>query len=270
LKKDIAFKELIKDIAKDIATYLLKIDISDNIEIINKEFTRIEKREADLVFKDKNNIFHIEIQNQNDKLMHLRMLRYLSDIAFLYPKNNIFQYVIYIGKNKLNMKNYYKNDKIDYSYNLIDMKNIDCKEFLNLNNEGVILAILCNFKDKNKKEIINEIIKKLYKFSKTKDEFLKNIEILTIFSTNRNLEEEIKKGVKMLTKIELEKIPFYQDGFKDGFDNGFENGFQNGEKKGLLRGKIITMLEFGLSFDEIAKRLNFSKEEVINILEGKK
>jgi len=188
LKKDIAFKELIKEIAKDIAKYLLKIELTDEIKLIDKEFTRIEKREADLVFMHRDDIFHIEIQNQNDKLMHLRMMRYLNDIAFLYPNNSISQYLIYIGKENLKMKNYYKNSGIDYRYNIIDMKSIDCEELLSLNTpEAVVLAILCDFKDKNKQEVVNEIVRKVYQLSKNRQEFLKNIEILTIFSTNRNL-----------------------------------------------------------------------------------
>ena len=255
MKKDIAFKELIKEIAKEIAEYLLEMKITDEIELIDKEFTRIEKREADLVFKHKDEIFHIEIQNKNDKLMHLRMMRYLNDIAFLYPENEINQYLIYIGKENFKMKNCYKNKNISYKYNVIDMKKIDCNRFLNLNTpEAVVLAILCDFKDKNKQEVVNEIIKRLYKLSKTKNEFLKHIEILSIFSTNRDLKEEVKRGVEMIAKIEKRKIPFYEDGFKEG------------EKRGLIKGKVLVYNELGFNIEEIAKKVNISKEKVEKIL----
>ena len=40
-------------------------------------------------------------------------------------------------------------------------------------------------------------------------------EKVTILSTNRDLEENVKQGAKMLT-VDLKKIPFYQDGLKDG------------------------------------------------------
>ncbi len=79
-QKDIISKAILRNIAKDVATHILKIEIQDDMELIDKEFTRIEKRDADLVFKNGNDIVHIEIQNNNHFQMHHRMLRYYSDI----------------------------------------------------------------------------------------------------------------------------------------------------------------------------------------------
>ena len=45
--KDVISKEILKKIAKDIATHILKIKIVDDMELIDKEFTRVEKRDAD-------------------------------------------------------------------------------------------------------------------------------------------------------------------------------------------------------------------------------
>lgn len=47
--KDIISKELLKEMAKDISRHILKIEIADDMELIDKEFTRVEKRDADLV-----------------------------------------------------------------------------------------------------------------------------------------------------------------------------------------------------------------------------
>ena len=52
MKKDIISKELLKYIARDVATHILHIKIHDDMELIDKEFTRIEKRDADLLFKN--------------------------------------------------------------------------------------------------------------------------------------------------------------------------------------------------------------------------
>jgi len=46
--------------------------------------------------------------------MELRMLRYYSDILFEYKECNVRQYLIYIGKDKLNMKNIIDRDEILY------------------------------------------------------------------------------------------------------------------------------------------------------------
>ncbi len=57
---------------------------------------------------------------------------------------------------------------------------------------------------------------------KTPTEFDKNknyLEKVTVLSTNRDLEENVKKGANMLA-IDIEKIPFYQDGLKKGIEKG--------------------------------------------------
>ena len=48
--KDIVSKEILKNIARDVARHILHIEIDENMELIDKEFTRIEKRDADLLF----------------------------------------------------------------------------------------------------------------------------------------------------------------------------------------------------------------------------
>ena len=61
-QKDIVTKEIIKEIARDISTYILDIDIAKNITLVDKEFTRVEKRESDIVFiNGEDEIVHIEI-----------------------------------------------------------------------------------------------------------------------------------------------------------------------------------------------------------------
>ena len=54
--QDIISKEILKRIARDIAVHILKIEIRDDMELIDKEFTRVEKRDADLLFKRSRNV----------------------------------------------------------------------------------------------------------------------------------------------------------------------------------------------------------------------
>ena len=68
--KDIVSKEILKNIARDVARHILHIEIDENMELIDKKFTRIEKRDADLLFKNGDEIIHIEIQNNNHKEMN--------------------------------------------------------------------------------------------------------------------------------------------------------------------------------------------------------
>ena len=52
MKKDTTTKDTIKTIAQDLAKYILELNVSD-IEFIDKELQRVEKREADIVAKCK-------------------------------------------------------------------------------------------------------------------------------------------------------------------------------------------------------------------------
>ena len=123
-------KDDINTIAIDIATLILKLKIND-LEFIDKELLRIEKREADIVATCKidniEQIIHIEIQNSNDNTMSDRMLRYYLDIKTHHKTLKINQYLIYIGKAKLSMKESIIDENLDFSYNIIDMHNIDCE-----------------------------------------------------------------------------------------------------------------------------------------------
>ena len=64
-QKDTISKNVLKNIARDISKHILHIDIKEDMEIINTDFEKIESRENDLLFKNGDEIVHIEIQNDN-------------------------------------------------------------------------------------------------------------------------------------------------------------------------------------------------------------
>lgn len=262
--KDIITKDILKSIAKELSKYILKIKIYDDIELIDKEFTRVEKREADLLFKNQDEIIHIEIQNQNHNNMHKRMLRYYSDILFEYEEYPIKQYLIYIGREKCNMQSTIKRDKILYNYDIIDMKNIPCEEFLNSNDpSAVALSILCDFEGKDKQLVVNTILKRLKELTSDELEFRSKLRVVEILSTNRDLEDEVKKGEYML-KVDIEKMPSYNIGLERGMQKGIEQGMQ---KSAMLIAK--KMIDAGMPIEDIINITNLSKR-VIEELKSKK
>ena len=87
------------------------------------------------------------------------------------------------------------------------------------------------------------------------------LEIVTLYSTNRGLEENVRKGVEMLT-VDIEKTPFYQIGVEKGFEKGkLEERFENA---------IVMIDRFKLSIDDIVKELNIKKEELLEYMKNKK
>ncbi len=264
--KDIISKELIKEIGRDISMHILGIELEDEITLIDKEWTRVEKRDSDIVFLSGKKIIHIEIQNDNHKKMELRMLRYFSDILFEYNGYEIEQYVIYIGKASCKMKNQIEQKRISYSYDIIDVREIQCERLLyHSNPSAVALSILCDFEGKDKQMVVNTILKRIRELTKNNNSEYKNyLEKVTILSTNRDLEENVKQGAKMLT-VDIEKIPFYQDGLKEGIRKGIREGISEGIQKGIKSGveKVaISMLKLNVELEIIQKATGLTLEEI--------
>ena len=250
MKKDIISKELLKEMAKDISRHILHIEILDDMELIDKEFTRIEKRDADLVYKNGNEIVHIEIQNNHHPKMHLRMLRYYDDILFQYEEYAVKQYMLYVGKEKCYMKNEIVRDEINYKYAIIDIRDIPCESFLQSNDpSAVVLAILCDFEGKDKQMVVNTILKRLIELSNDEVNFRNYLEKVEVFSTNRNLEKYVDKGESMLT-VDIEKLP----------------SFNRGLNKGIIETAIKMIKEFSLPIDEVVQKLNIKKEELLEYM----
>lgn len=270
-EKDIIGKHIIKQIAVDIAIYLLHLDINPNeVELLTTEQQRVEERRADLVVKlsyrnQQTFILHVEIQNDNHKNMPLRMLRYYTDIALSHPKLTVMQYVIYIGKQPLKMANTQQNDDWIYHYHLIDMHSIDSSIFIAQDNpDALVLALLCDFKGKDSQEMVNHITSRLYALLKGDEKkFRDYLIMLNVLSENRDL-QQVKKAAEMLTQVSIEKMPYYQLGLEQGIEQGVEQGIEQGklaEKLAMAR----TMLEEGFDSDIIVKITGISKVELLQL-----
>jgi len=274
--KDITTKDILKNLAKELSIYILNLDIDEQIELIDKEFTRVEKREADLLFKSGKKIIHIEIQNNYHPSMAERMLRYYSDILLDYKSYNIYQFVIYIGQEDVKMRNTIIRDDISYRYRLIDMRDIPCQKFLESNNPSAIsLSILCDFGDRDKQEVVNTIIKRLIESCSDSIEFHKHLKIIEILSSNRDLEEKVKKGETMLS-VDIERMPSYQIGLEHGMERGMERGIEKGREKGREEGREEAKIEdakkmimIGLDIETIHKVTDLPIEKIKKLNENR-
>jgi len=253
--KDIVSKEIIKEIGRDISMHILGIDIQGEVTLVDKEWTRVEKRDSDIVFKNGNRIIHIEIQNSNHSNMELRMLRYYSDILFEYKNCTVSQYLIFIGKDKCYMKSEIVRDEISYKYGIIDMKDVACEDLLYHDHpSAVALSILCDFKEKDKQTVVNTILKRLRELTNGDELEYKNyLKKVSILSTNRDLKDEIKKGMNMLT-VKLEDTPLYQWEMKET----------------QLRDAVLMIEKLNISIDVIVQTLSIKKEELLDYINRKK
>jgi len=259
MKKDITTKDTIKTITKDIAKYILELDIKD-IKFEDKELQRIEKREADIVARckidGKEAILHLEIQNNNDYSMDRRMLRYYTDIKLRFDNIKIYQYMIYIGKANLSMRDTIIEDNISYRYNIIDMHDIDCQKFLLMDNpDALVLSILCDFKDRDELNVLTYILQRLEELTKEDEHKLgKYMLILDTLSTNRNLQDKLKEAEEMLRTVKIEDLPSYQI--------AIERSKEKWVSTGAIETAITMIKEFNLSIEQVAVKLNISVDEL--------
>ena len=228
-KKDIISKHVLKRLAADIANILLHLDIdNDSVELLSTEQQRIELRHADLVARvkqrntQKSFILHVEIQNNNDKQMPLRMLRYFTDIQLAYPDERIHQYLVYIGKTVLNMPDYFKAGDFNYRYHILDMHTVDCQLLLAQDTpDALVLAILCDFKERPVQDVVNYIVKRLQQLLKDDESGFRNyFEMLETLSENRDLKSNIDEAKNMLSEIDIKKLPSYNWGLQQGLEQG--------------------------------------------------
>ena len=100
-----------------------------------------------------------------------------------------------MGNKDIISKELIKEKRISYSYDIIDVREIQCERLLyHSNPSAVALSILCDFEGKDKQMVVNTILKRIRELTKNDNSEYKNfLEKVTILSTNRDLEENVNK-----------------------------------------------------------------------------
>jgi len=86
--------------------------------------------------------------------------------------------------------------------------------------------------------------------------------ILDTLSTNRDLQDKLKKAEEMLRDIKLEDLPSYQIVMERGFNRGISQGLSQGISQGIINTAIKMITKFKLSVEDVAKELNISIDEL--------
>ena len=196
------------------------------------------------------------------------MMRYYTDIALANPGIPIRQYVIYTGGPSLTMADSVQHEHWDYRYTLIDMHNLDCERFIEEDNpDALVLAILCDFKEKNSAQVIERIIERLIQLTGKQPDKLRNyLKMMESLSSNRDLSDEFKKvEKKMLTEIDIEKLPSYRIGLEQGVILGEARGEARGEAK-TQRQLVLNAHRQGLDKQVIAAVTGLSVEKIDELL----
>jgi predicted transposase/invertase (TIGR01784 family) len=153
------------------------------------------------------------------------------------------------------MKKDIKDINLDYKFNLINMKDIDCEKLIKLDNpDALVLAILCNFKDKNKLETIMQMLEKLANYTKDDEKAYSNYLLaMETLTENMKVHKILQEAEKMLRTMTMEKSISYQIGIQRGIENGAKQKQIEIAKVSLKQGLDINtiFLITGLSIKEI-------------------
>jgi hypothetical protein len=264
---DIISKQLIRRLVRVMAHYILGLELKV-IKELRTESERVEHRFADIVMlvetpDGQRFVLHLELQDSNDPTMPYRNLRYYTDLRLAGIKNPIRQFVIYTGKDPLNMPDCIEDGGWSYSYTLIDMHRLDCEQFINQNTpEALVIAVLCDFKGKDEKLVLRKIMRRLIELVGGDKRALRNhIKMMEHLSGNRGLTEKFKAvEVEMLREVDIEKMPSYQIGMERGRDEGIDEG---------VRQVAINCINQGMTLDSIIKITGLSKDEIQDLMQPK-
>ncbi len=268
--KDIALKDIFEEIPQRLSKILAPAPIK---ELLPTNFPSTELRVDFLARLEDESIMHIEFQSFNDPNMPFRMLRYYLAIWESYPSSPIKQLLVYVGNRKLRMKSRLRIRNLSFSYEMIDIRQIDCRVLLESPDPmDRLLACLCKVEDEA--YLIEKLIKTMEGMNEEerKDYLLK---ALTLTELRPNLRIRLTEEVRhmpivvrpedvRLPKRKLKKDILYRLGLEEGKQIGFQEGevigIEKGKQIGFQEGEIIG-IENGL--------LKSAQDMVVAIIEAK-
>ncbi len=254
------FDKTLRDIIQNIPQKFISILTGKKgTKILDNTFPSTKERIADLVLElEDDSVFHLELQTLNDKNMPFRMLEYYLLLKQRYPDKPIKQMVLYVGDGKPNMPSFLETDNLRFSYEIRDIKDIECKELLESGSlEDKILAVLCKVEDFEK--YIFSLIDELLKLpEKQRADYIRKLLIAL------NYRPKLKMKLKML--MEERKLPLTITEEMAKQDPFYDLGYKKGKEEAKKEIAKNMYFELKMPIEQIAKVLKVSTEFVKEII----
>ena len=245
--KDITLKDIFEEVPHRLSKILSPAPIK---KLLPTALPSTELRADFLARLEDESILHMEFQSFNDTNMPWRMLRYYTAIAEKYQTHNIKQLVVYVGNEKLRMKPSLKIKNLVFRYEILDIRQTDCKILLESQDPvDRIMACLCKVEDEG--YLIEKLVETMegMEEEQRKDYIMK---LLTLTELRPNLRIKLSEEVRhmpivvrpediKLPKRKLRKDILYRLGLEEGKQIGHEEGFLKALQDTVLtaiRGKL--------------------------------
>ena len=294
-KHDKLFRDILnnnKEVAKLINRYVEPKEqiTEDMIEKYDTKFlTNIyEEKEADIVYKLKSKeiFFLVEHQIRVDKLMQYRILEYSLEIIRTRMKNikesiekvgipKVIPLVIYTGQAKWTAKEKLEEVQVEFEhlkgidvitgYNLIDIRSE--QEAIK---DGTAIARMSVIERKNDTEDIIEVVKRMSKHIKDKEDRQEFAEEIKYLLSDKLTKEEIEKIEEILIEREGEEAMLHAQMV---IRRDFEKAREEGRKEGMLHAQEVIRRDFEKAKEEgrreIKEKMKKEQlEKLINMAKG--
>ena len=182
-------------------------------------------------------LYHLELQTANESTMPERMLDYFS-LLFNTYRQEPFQQVLYVGSKTLSMTNHLTLTKLQFEYEVVDIRQIDCRPLLESPNlEDNLLAILCRIEGRER-EVVQRILHRIAQVtSKERRDFWEQLLILTGLRSIQVQELVKPEGQKMPITVDMGETIWG----KELFEKGERQGILEGERRGKLKGEALIL-----------------------------
>ncbi|HLI82740.1 MAG TPA: DUF4351 domain-containing protein [Bryobacteraceae bacterium] len=204
----------------------------------NIEFPEIRSARADLLGEtDTGEMVHVELQSSNDPKMALRMLEYCLGVLRIFERYPV-QVVLYVGDAPANMKTRLHGPALDYSYRLVDVRDLDGERLLKSQqvNDNIV-ALLTRLT--GRRQAARLVLRRIAGLEPA--ERCSAVDRLLILAG-------LRRALGRLIEEEAEKMPIlndildhevlgreYKKGLAEGVQKGMQEGVQLGELKLLRR-----------------------------------
>ena len=197
---DRILKENIEAIFSTLLEKYLDISIAQSFEIKDKLQSTIE-REPDFLKRiidreGKEFILQLEFQTKNDPEMVYRISEYQAMIQRKY-RLPVKSFVIYLGQATPTMSTQLAKEEQITGFELRNIREYATNKVLESDiPEEIILAILTDYPTSDTVQVVNQIISKLQKATRSESQLLRSIKQLLILSRLRKLDEVIEEKVE--------------------------------------------------------------------------
>jgi len=240
---DLTLKDLFQQIPYQLVQTLTGCQVQ---EALNVEYPAVKVRRPDLVARlTDNRLYHLELQSHNDSTMIWRMLEYYTLIYQNYQQMP-FQQVLYVGQAPLNMTAQLQQNVLYYQYQLIDIREIDCRSLLeSVSIADNLLAILCQL-GQNENQVVKEILSRVAHLEgKKRQDALEQLRIIAGLRSPILQDLVKQESIKMPITVDMSQtiwgIELFEQGEQKGRLAGKAEGKAEGEREGKLKGEAAIL-----------------------------